>query len=267
METQDIFREVVDVLESHRVFFWLDQGALLGAVRDGGFLPWDSDIDLSVWADETNDLEKVLRDLEDRRYEVRFEGNADAITSDFVSIIPPDGLRVTLQRHRISGSMAMRRHLVGRALHRPGYRILKAASAAFDPRRREGSSRRILRSIAALLPDDAALAASRWLYVFAGSVLEKRYREVHICEMPIRLLSEFSTVEIVGREVPVPHPVEDYLAYKYGEDWRTPRKEWVFWRDERAVRPTGEHLPDWPWTKSVRERFNAAANGAKDARG
>ena len=29
----------------------------------------------------------------------------------------------------------------------------------------------------------------------------------------------------------VPFNVEKYLAYRYGDDWRTPRKKWVFTND------------------------------------
>ena len=43
--------------DTHKITFWLDWGTLLGAVRDGKFIPWEQDIDLGFHKEE---LDKVL---------------------------------------------------------------------------------------------------------------------------------------------------------------------------------------------------------------
>lgn len=42
------FSIIAGLLDKHKVFYWLDGGALLGMIRESRFLPWDPDIDLSV---------------------------------------------------------------------------------------------------------------------------------------------------------------------------------------------------------------------------
>jgi lipopolysaccharide cholinephosphotransferase len=41
-------REVDALCRSLQVEYWLDGGTLLGAVRSGGFIPWDDDVDLCM---------------------------------------------------------------------------------------------------------------------------------------------------------------------------------------------------------------------------
>lgn len=48
--------------EENGIVWWIDGGTLLGAVRHGGFVPWDDDIDVCVLRKDLPRIRKILRE-------------------------------------------------------------------------------------------------------------------------------------------------------------------------------------------------------------
>lgn len=46
------FRAAADVLDGAGVRWWLTSGVLLGHIRDGSWIPWDTDVDLGIWPED-----------------------------------------------------------------------------------------------------------------------------------------------------------------------------------------------------------------------
>ncbi len=56
-----ILTEFDKICREHNIPYWLSGGTCLGAVRHGGFIPWDDDIDVDVMRDDFLRLRDILK--------------------------------------------------------------------------------------------------------------------------------------------------------------------------------------------------------------
>lgn len=57
-----------EICEKHNIQWWLCSGTLLGAARHKGFIPWDDDMDVSMFRKDYKKLEKILAKMESEDY-------------------------------------------------------------------------------------------------------------------------------------------------------------------------------------------------------
>ena len=57
----DMAVTIKDIFERNDIRYVIEYGSLLGAVRHGGFIPWDDDFDFVVWEDDYEKASDALR--------------------------------------------------------------------------------------------------------------------------------------------------------------------------------------------------------------
>lgn len=86
--SEAILREVAEVMDRHGIPFYLDAGTLLGAFRQGGWIPWDDDIDLLMFREDYERFRAVRHELP-----VHLELTDAEISRNHVTQIPRIGYR------------------------------------------------------------------------------------------------------------------------------------------------------------------------------
>jgi len=54
-------------------------------------------------------------------------------------------------------------------------------------------------------------------------------------EIPSHFFTELSTLTFYGMTFKTPKEKEKYLEYRYGKDWRTPKRDYVYTSDDHSI--------------------------------
>jgi len=234
----DLLRQVKEVLDEHNVEFWLDCGTLLGAVRDGKFIAWEHDIDLGSWCEKVPETVEisVSKALCDRGFKVW-------IAENHMSTKREDDLCADINFYRLINDQAIKPTLFPKNLFGKFLRAwLPALWAPYHPRRvskiKSPVKRFIVKNLINISRAMPSLLRER-LAQIVSAVYEKIGSEDVPWIVPSRYFSDLSTMRFYGMEFKVPAETEGYLAYRYGEGWRTPRTDWETVRDDGACQFRG----------------------------
>lgn len=255
-EALELFRKVIRILDRHNIEYWLDQGSLLGAVRDGAFLPWDHDVDIGVWHQDIQKNKKSLvRELRRNAINVDFfpymiithyqkKKNGENIKN------VPVHLKFYFKEH---GSCSLGVNSQNSGNEETELAVSKFHSIVdLTP-----SKETYKKAVTKLIKKSRSLG-----FICAEKVRQQHYlsplfKTTYVanliintilinCREPLKnrtvvfkVSSEFfkklKKINIYGIDVNIPFEAEKYLRLKYGKDWRTPKQNWVWWEEDGAL--------------------------------
>lgn len=64
----EIYKEIDIICKKYNIEYFATWGTALGAIRHGGFIPWDDDIDISMRWNDFKRFEEVCKNELDERF-------------------------------------------------------------------------------------------------------------------------------------------------------------------------------------------------------
>lgn len=227
-----LFKKVNKILANTPYEYWVCHGTLLGIIRENKILPWDHDIDFAVWKDEVNikDIENIFR-MNGFKQEYIF-GEMDCL--HFIS----DTKQVDISFYDKKDGLASIKWV--------------APNSNFKNKIFEFAANRICHPKSV---DDIKInfrnIKSIFLYLFSKLLLfveplvsknlkNKFYNFVKKdfsytgYSYPTKLM-KFKKIKFLQEDVPVPINSEKCLALTYGNEWKTPKKNYIWYNEAQNL--------------------------------
>lgn len=226
----EALKQIKEVLDKQGIEYWLDMGTLLGAVRDGKFIPWDHDIDLGAWHTQISKMHAVFQELNDRGFKSYIE-----VWNGAVRILNKDW-RVDITLYQLNNGKATYTWLIRQTIMEQFldylYRILLPEQHLLFEYGRIPAS--ITTGLCKIAQHIVPYAFRIHLIKYLG-VLHKKIGGIIQLEIPNHFFTNLSTITFYGMEFKVPAETEEYLAYRYGKDWKVPKKNYVYYKNNGAI--------------------------------
>lgn len=235
----ETLKQLKEIFDKHDIEYWLDQGTLLGAVRDKKFIPWDLDIDLATWDKNVPDIYYLRKYLGDKGFKTYFSEEAIGIYAKEKS----KEVTINITIYHLNNGKAIKTWFVYINGIRMGQNIVRLSIKYLlwilsaptyvgnNPKFTPNIIHKNLIKISCTL---SSRLRKRFAKI-AQVIFEKIGFKYVLLVIPSKYFMDLSTMNFYGMDFKVPKKTEEYLVYRYGKDWKVPKKNWIYYREDGAI--------------------------------
>ena len=231
IEKLQLFREIIDLLNNSNITYWMDQGSLLGMIRDNRFMSWDKDVDIGIWKEDAPMLNKLLDEkiitlgarISYLPYAIKIKKKYNITVKNL-----PVNIRIYYQKDEYAYSEFWT--VINKENRIKGKIDRKIINLLTRIGRKISGTAHVKRNIYKLFFD-----------IVLGIREVLKTRRV-IFRVDSKFFRRFKSINLYNLKLSVPEESEQYLSIKYGPDWRTPVKKWEWWKDDGAVYSTNYYF-------------------------
>ena len=221
-------KQIKNLLDKHNIEHWLDEGTLLGVVREGKLIEWDHDIDLGTWIKNIEKIITIFDEIRKIGLEVCFfEWNKHI---KLLGI----GYEIDINLYFLKNNKAVRYWHV----HNKLGRVIDYLIWIFHIKNPESRRFNIPFFVTKTLVKITNMLPT-WINKKIIGILAKVYenngcKKVEV-SVPSHFFTNLSSMKFYNETFKIPKETEEYLEYRYGKDWRIPKRDYVYYRDDGAV--------------------------------
>jgi phosphorylcholine metabolism protein LicD len=217
----ELIKDINLIFKKHDIYYWLEAGSLLKAIRDSTLV--SGDLDLACWQTDIHKIVTACEDLKKMGFRCLFQGGLNFV-EDCVKISIPDRYQVPYGAIDIYIYAILNDEALRRNIHRPAQKIGKKVFRAYKKLSLNNVSKESLKGRLFNL-------APRFLKSSLSKVILKIY--VQTCQsmwyvVPLSYFKDFKDIQLCGFTFNVPVASEAYMKYRYGDNWKIPSKNWRF---------------------------------------
>ena len=224
----DTLRKLKKILDKNNINYWLDEGTLLGAVREKKLIEWDHDIDLSIWYTDLEKITPLFDEISKIGVEVCFFRGKKHI--DLVD----KGYKIDINLYHLKDNKATRtwyaHNNLGRILDYFIW-ILYVKNAELIT----SEIPLIFTKIFVKLSNKLPAFINKKIIDILFSLYKKRGSESIIMAVPSSFFMDLLPLEFYKMTFNVPKKTEKYLEYRYGKNWRIPKKDYNYTIDDQSI--------------------------------
>ena len=217
------FIDVINLFNQNNIKYWICHGTLLGVIRDRKLIEWDHDIDLALW-DSSNQKKKIIELMLNNGFVLR---KGFKIKNDIISFSRKGGRIVDINFYLRKQLKNSKERVAYIKWFIPKNIFCKIIDALSNSRKYNGKFKIIIRSFFLF----------QEFFNYLKLILIKFnffYKEIGYSE-PEYLLKDIKKLELDNLTLNIPNECEKYLEYLYGENWKIPKRNYIWHKDSAAL--------------------------------
>lgn len=251
----EILMQINDICDRHNIEYFASSGTLLGAIRHGGYIPWDDDLDIEMKRVDYERFLKIAAKELPQGYVVATPGNDSGWNEPFSRVFNTSEIPLKGERIKQFHGFPWRAGIdifpidylpVDQADEEVMFALFRAAyMLAFDWNKDEMSEEEKIQSVRELeeccnmkLSQDKPYRQQLWMLADRiGAMYWDTHAEATEATMvymaakdlnfrfPVSCYKDAKRVPFENTTIPVPGGYEQILTVLYGEDYMTPKRD------------------------------------------
>jgi len=232
----EALKQVCKVLDNQNIEYWLDMGTLLGAIRNGKIIEWDSDIDLSAWYKNYLKIASACIRLTDDGFEVHFRTRSEIA-------IKKNNCRISINFYTLSNNKAIIDF--ARQKNQIGYLIriithyLNLFLISSNYSKINFKSRTLTKILIKISINMHGIIRENLINGMIKEIIfsiDKRIGSNYIYSIvPKHYFLNLENIKFYGVNYKIPGETEKYLSHRYGKNWKKPKRDYVFYEDDCSI--------------------------------